>query len=175
MRQHRSLPLTVSDLSSPVGRLCIASRGDTVYYIGFDVAGSEEEMEAHLRRHLPAPPVFEHAPLTGGIRRELEQYFEGTRKRFTVKTQLLGTDFQLQVWTAVRAIPYGSTASYKTIAVMIGNPTATRAVGQAVGRNPIPIIVPCHRVIGDDGKLVGFGGGIERKRRLLSLERTLLV
>jgi O-6-methylguanine DNA methyltransferase len=175
MRQHRSLPLTVSDMPSPVGRLCITYRGDTVYYIAFDVGDSEEMMKEHLERHLPSPLIFEHAPLIRSVQRELEQYFEGTRKRFTIRTQLLGTDFQLQVWTAVRSIPYGSTASYKNIAVTIGNPTATRAVGQAVGRNPIPIIIPCHRVIGEDGKLVGFGGGIDRKRRLLRLERTLLV
>ena len=103
------------------------------------------------------------------------RYFEGKLKKFRIKTVLHGTEFQLQVWTALRSIPYGTTTTYKAIAEDIGNPDATRAAGGAIGKNPLPVIIPCHRVIGVDGSLVGFEGGIERKKILLRLEGALLV
>ncbi len=102
--------------------------------------------------------------------RQLEEYFAGTRKQFDIPLALRGTPFQLEVWHALQQIPYGETRTYAGIAHAIGRPTATRAVGAANGANPIPIIVPCHRVIGSNGSLTGFGGGIDVKRRLLDLE-----
>jgi len=104
-------------------------------------------------------------------RRQLDQYFAGDRTEFDLPLAPAGTPFQLSVWDALRRIPYGETRSYREIAEAIGRPSATRAVGAANGRNPIAVIVPCHRVIGADGSLTGFGGGIERKRLLLDLER----
>ena len=101
---------------------------------------------------------------------QLDEYFAGTRREFDLELAPQGTSFQLAVWTALRAIPYGATASYGDIARAVDRPNAVRAVGQANGRNPIAIVVPCHRVIGSDHSLTGYGGGIERKRFLLALE-----
>lgn len=170
-----STVILLSHLPSPVGNLHIASVQGTVYYVAFERKGYREEMYDFLGRYFPRfdvePAVDEHAK----VHTQLEQYFAGKLQRFSVKTHLLGTDFQLQVLTALRTIPYGTTLTYKAVAGMIGNPQATRAVGGAIGRNPIPVIIPCHRVIGEGGGMVGFGGGIDRKRKLLRLEGVLLV
>jgi methylated-DNA-[protein]-cysteine S-methyltransferase len=101
---------------------------------------------------------------------QLEQYFAGTRREFSVRLEPQGTEFQKKVWAALRQIPYGQTISYAELATRVGNPKASRAVGAANGRNPLPIVVPCHRVIGADGSLVGFGGGLDAKRALLRIE-----
>ena len=105
---------------------------------------------------------------------QLEQYFAGERTGFDVTMELVGTRFERRVWEEVRAIPYGETATYAEIARRIGRPDACRAVGRANGRNPIAVIVPCHRVVGSDGSLTGYAGGIEMKRALLDLERGAL-
>jgi methylated-DNA-[protein]-cysteine S-methyltransferase len=102
---------------------------------------------------------------------QLAEYFNGKRKNFTIPLAPQGTAFQIKVWEALQKIPYSETRSYGEIATMIGNPKASRAVGMANHNNPIVIIIPCHRVIGHDGSLTGFGGGLELKRRLLELER----
>ena len=102
--------------------------------------------------------------------RQLDAYFAGELKDFEIPLDMRGTDFQKTVWTQLTAIPYGETWSYGEMAAAIGKPTASRAVGHANGQNPISIIVPCHRVIGSSGKLVGYGGGLDRKRALLALE-----
>jgi methylated-DNA-[protein]-cysteine S-methyltransferase len=101
---------------------------------------------------------------------QLKSYFAGERKAFDLPLVLEGTEFQKKVWTALQDIPYGETVSYKTLAQRVGSPKAVRAVGAANGANPIPIIIPCHRVIGNDGSLKGFGGGLPLKKRLLELE-----
>jgi len=103
---------------------------------------------------------------------QLDEYFAGTRTEFDVTLRLVGTEFQRRVWSALLEIPYGQTISYGELARRIGQPSASRAVGLANGRNPVGIIVPCHRVIGADGSLTGYGGGIARKRALLDLERS---
>jgi methylated-DNA-[protein]-cysteine S-methyltransferase len=101
---------------------------------------------------------------------ELDEYFAATRTSFDVEVAPTGTDFQVRVWAALRTIPYGTTTSYGELARQVGNPRASRAVGLANGRNPIAIIIPCHRVIGADGSLTGYGGGLPTKRHLLALE-----
>ena len=106
---------------------------------------------------------------------QLEEYFSGVRKSFSVALHPRGNDFQLFVWQALQKIPYGKTVSYLDIAQSIGNPKAVRAVGSANSRNKIPIIIPCHRVIGRDGSLVGYAGGIWRKEYLLKLEKAILI
>ncbi|MBV8438481.1 MAG: methylated-DNA--[protein]-cysteine S-methyltransferase [Silvibacterium sp.] len=103
--------------------------------------------------------------------RQLGEYFAGKRKEFSIPLDMRGTPFQKTVWEALLAIPFGETRSYGQLANQLGNPNATRAVGAANGRNPLSIIVPCHRVIGSSGKLTGFGGGLETKAQLLSLEQ----
>lgn len=108
------------------------------------------------------------------LKAQLRAYFKCELKHFDIPLAPVGTPFQLMVWQALRNIPYGELVSYKTIAKAIGNPKAVRAVGGANGKNPLPIIVPCHRVIGSDGSLTGFGGGLETKKRLIDLERSWL-
>jgi len=102
--------------------------------------------------------------------RQIDEYFNGQRQQFCVPLELAGTPFQQRVWSALLQIPYGQTRSYAQIARQIGTPDAVRAVGAANGRNPVSIVVPCHRVIGSTGKLTGFAGGLEAKAQLLSLE-----
>ena len=112
--------------------------------------------------------------LLASVRAQLRAYFNGELKRFDLTLAPVGTPFQLQVWQALLDIPYGELVSYKAIAEAIGSPKAARAVGGAVGKNPIPIIVPCHRCVGSDGSLTGFGGGLDTKKRLIDLERSNL-
>jgi len=110
-------------------------------------------------------------PLIKKAINQIDEYFSGKRKTFNLPLVLHGTDFQIKVWNALQQIPYGETRSYGEIAIMIKNPKACRAVGMANNRNPIAIVIPCHRVIGSDGSLVGFGGGLGVKEKLLGLER----
>ena len=111
-----------------------------------------------------------HHPVLREALQQLREYFDGKRRKFSVRLDFSGTDFQNEVWNALRTIPFGETRSYGEIADQIGRRRAVRAVGAATGRNPIPIIVPCHRVIGANGTLTGFAGGLEAKARLLALE-----
>ncbi|WP_068159331.1 methylated-DNA--[protein]-cysteine S-methyltransferase [Rhodococcus phenolicus] len=123
-------------------------------------------------RHRPDPATF--GPHTDRgfeqIREELDEYFTGGRTEFTMPLTLTGTEFQRSVWAALRAIDYGTTCTYTELATAIGRPTAIRAVAAANGRNPVSIVVPCHRVIGSDGTLTGYAGGLDRKRFLLDRE-----
>lgn len=109
-------------------------------------------------------------PLAAKHAREIEEYFAGTRREFTIPLAPRGTGFQLAVWNALLEVPYGDTISYAELARRIGRPAAVRAVGAANGANPIPVVIPCHRVIGSNGTLTGYGGGIERKQWLLAHE-----
>jgi methylated-DNA-[protein]-cysteine S-methyltransferase len=119
-----------------------------------------------------APPVSRQPPTANcqPVITQLREYFEGKRRTFDLELAMRGTEFQLAVWSELQRIPYGDTISYSELARRIGKPSAIRAVGAANGANPIPVIVPCHRVIGSNGTLTGYGGGIERKQWLLALE-----
>src|SRR4051812_44395401 len=110
------------------------------------------------------------ATVLAAARRQLDEYFAGARSGFDLPVDLAGTDFQLAVWARLREIPYGATVSYGALAARVGRADVVRAVAAAVGRTPVPIVVPCHRVIGADGSLTGYGGGLPRKRALLDLE-----
>jgi methylated-DNA-[protein]-cysteine S-methyltransferase len=160
--QHRSHVV----IDSPVGPLTLVAAGSTL--VGLSM--SEQ-------RHAPAPESFgepaaedDSEPLAEAAR-QLREYFTGQRTEFDLLLAVDGSAFQRRVWAALRDIPYGDTVSYGQLADRIGQPTASRAVGLANGRNPIGIIVPCHRVVGADGSLTGYGGGIERKRYLLAHEQ----
>jgi methylated-DNA-[protein]-cysteine S-methyltransferase len=144
-------------VSSPLGTLRLLSNGSALVRIEFPGQHGTDG-EARL------DDILEQAA------RELEEYFSGARRRFDVPLAADGTDFQHRVWEALRAIPYGEMRSYRDIADDLGNRQAVRAVGAANGRNPIPIIVPCHRVVGSNGQLTGFAGGLAAKRTLLELE-----
>jgi methylated-DNA-[protein]-cysteine S-methyltransferase len=150
-------------VESPVGMLTLVATDDGLAAILWanDRPGRVRlPIESEDHRH---PVLIETA-------RQLEEYFAGQRTAFTVPLDFSGTDFQRQVWNALRTIPFGETRSYAQIARQIGNPTAMRAVGAANGRNPVSIIVPCHRVIGSLGQLTGFAGGLDVKAQLLALE-----
>lgn len=137
------------------------------------LAGDEDGLTHLLVAGQPAPEGAAEGdtPLLRQAAKELEEYFSGKRKTFSVPLSPRGTPFQQKVWAALRAIPYGRTVCYRDIAEMIGRPAACRAVGNANGKNPIPILIPCHRVIAAGGSLGGYSLGLEMKKRLLELER----
>lgn len=124
-----------------------------------------------FERDIPANVEQSDTPTLQKAAQELSEYFAGNRKEFDIPLNPKGTDFQKSVWNALCTIPYGKTMSYGQVAAQIGNPKASRAVGMANNKNPIPILIPCHRVIGANGKLVGYGGGIWIKQKLLELEQ----
>jgi methylated-DNA-[protein]-cysteine S-methyltransferase len=143
---------------SPVGELLLVGDGESLRALRFAGGGA-----------VP-PGAREDASAFEVALRQLGEYFAGERRAFDVPLDLRGSDFQRAVWAALLEIPYGETASYGDIARRVGRPGKARAVGRANGSNPVAVIVPCHRVIGADGTLTGYGGGLERKRLLLDLE-----
>ncbi len=148
-------------LDTPIGELLLAGDDDALSMIGFP--------KGSMRRDPEPDWIYNEKPLRKA-RQQLEEYFAGSRKEFDLALNINGTEFQVSVLEALRDIPYGETVSYGEIARRIGRPRAVRAVGAANGRNPIPIVVPCHRVIGSSGDLTGFGGGLDTKEALLRLE-----
>jgi methylated-DNA-[protein]-cysteine S-methyltransferase len=158
MNQHT---LYRDTMESPVGPLRLIADDHGLRRICF-ARDRHPRPEDELGQHAPAKLAF--------ARRQLDEYFEGRRRSFDLPLRPLGTSFQLEVWNGLCAIPFGATWSYADLARHIGKPSATRAVGAANGRNPLPIVVPCHRVIGRDGSLTGFGGGLEIKAKLLAIE-----
>ena len=150
------------DMDSPIGQLRLVADDEGLREIRF--------AEPRHPRATPATWVRASAPLAFA-RTQLQEYFAGERVDFDLPLHPLGTPFQLSVWRELAQIPYGVTASYGELAKRIKHPTAVRAVGAANGRNPIPIVVPCHRVIGSNGSLTGFGGGLPVKKFLLELEK----
>ena len=148
--------------ASPIGQLLLAGSADALQVIGFPHGDKARRADIGWERY--GEPFKKTA-------RQLNEYFAGERREFELELAPEGTKFQVEVLEALRGIPYGETRTYRDIAVAVGRPKAVRAVGNANGRNPLPIVIPCHRVIGSDGSLTGFGGGIEVKRYLLDLEQ----
>jgi methylated-DNA-[protein]-cysteine S-methyltransferase len=155
-------PVVYTTVDSPIGQLLLV--GDGRCLRGLHVVEGRRPVAAG-DDWIPAAEPFDQ------VRRQLEEYFEGRRTSFDVPLAMEGTPFQRLVWNALLEIPYGETTSYGELAHRVGQPGAARAVGLANGSNPIAVIVPCHRVIGANGKLTGYGGGMENKRILLDLER----
>lgn len=151
-------------LDSPVGGLLLAGDAQGLKLISFP--------EGKMTRQ-PEPGWTEDPTAFAQARQQLGEYFAGKRRQFDLKLAPEGTAFQLDVLKALQAIPYGQTRSYAELARSIGRPKAVRAVGSANGRNPLPIVIPCHRVIGANGSLTGFGGGLPTKKALLTLENAL--
>jgi methylated-DNA-[protein]-cysteine S-methyltransferase len=158
-------PLTLNGVASaatPLGEVLLLTCDERLVGLYFD-------------RHPRTPTLHgvqrQESETTKRVRAELDEYFAGTRTSFSTPLLLEGTAFQIAVWRALLEIPPGTTATYGEIARQLGRPQAARAVGAANGQNPISIIVPCHRLVGADGSLTGYGWGIDRKRRLLELER----
>jgi methylated-DNA-[protein]-cysteine S-methyltransferase len=161
---QKEVPATIlwEEVDSPLGVFLLAGDGETLIQARLPGGWSRDEL----------PTEWVHR--TGGLdvaANQLAEYFAGTRTQFELEFAPQGTTFQLAVWRALSAIPYGTTASYKQVATAVGNERATRAVGLANNRNPIALFVPCHRVIGADGSLTGYGGGLEMKSWLLDHER----
>jgi methylated-DNA-[protein]-cysteine S-methyltransferase len=141
-----------------MGRVTVVENGDAITHVYFGEV-------------IPKDANIEETPLLKRAGKELKEYFEGKRKTFDLPLAPAGTEFLKKVWTALQDIPYGRTCTYKEIAESVGNPKACRAVGMANNRNPIPFIIPCHRVIGANGKLVGYAGGLEMKEKLITMEK----
>lgn len=156
------MQLRYRTVESPVGPLTLAGEGSTLMHLRM----ADQTHEPDRSGWTPAgPDAF------ADVVEQLNAYFAGTLNEFDVDLQLEGTQFQRRVWAALQTIPYGETRSYGAIAEQIGSPGGSRAVGLANGRNPIAIIVPCHRVIGAAGSMTGYGGGIDRKKMLIALEK----
>lgn len=158
-------------MQSPIGPLLLASTEEGLCYIDF---GTEKEAVQNLlcwskKTFIGVTPVLDDA-LNQKSKQQLQEYFAGKRTLFDLPITLFGTPFQKSVWTELSRIPYGETRSYKDIALSIGAVKAVRAIGGANNHNPIPIVIPCHRVIGSNGALVGYGGGLSIKEHLLKLE-----
>ena len=154
-----------TSFESPVGSLLLAGDRKSLRQVSFANSKHSASPRSDWKQN--------RAAFTEVIR-QLQAYFRGELKEFDLPLAMEGTEFQLHVWHELRAIPYGETISYAQLAVRVGNPKAVRAVGLANGSNPIPIIVPCHRVIGSNGSLTGFGGGLSMKKKLLELENKQL-
>ena len=155
-------------VESPIGTLVLEADDDSLLGIRLPGSGSSRPTAGS-----PTPGRTVAEPADGPLsatKRQLEEYFAGRRRRFDLPFTLSGTDFQRDVWRSLADIPYGEVVSYAELAEMVGRPTAFRAVGQANGANPIPIVLPCHRVVASGGRIGGYGGGLPMKRRLLALE-----
>ncbi len=147
---------------SPIGELTLLGKGPTLLRIAF-----ETDAWVPGREHREDPAAFEEAVA------QLDEYFAGTRRTFDLPFALEGTEFQMKVWSALAAIPFGATCAYGELALRLGAASAARAVGAACGRNPLPVIIPCHRAVAADGRLAGYRGGLDAKRRLLAHENGL--
>ena len=154
--------MNYSYMETPIGTLLIAGDDRAIHKIYFPKNGKAEKPEADWVES-------SRGPIAAAVR-QLKEYFAGKRADFDLPLAPDGTEFQHAVWNQLQEIPYGETISYGELAKRVGNPKASRAVGAANGQNPIPIVIPCHRVIGSNGKLTGFGGGLPTKERLLALE-----
>jgi methylated-DNA-[protein]-cysteine S-methyltransferase len=157
------MSLSYKFTDSPIGKLKLVASEDGLVAVLWEV---ENPRRVRLEEMVEDPDQ----PVLLDAERELKEYFAGKRNKFSVRLDMRGTQFQKQVWDALQRIPFGETRTYGQLARQLGDPNATRAVGAANGRNPIAIVVPCHRVIGSTGKLTGFAGGLDAKAYLLNLE-----
>jgi len=154
-----------TEMKSPLGTLLLTAENGSL--VGVHFPGQK-----HDRPRQPDWQRADDEPVLAQARAELAEYFEARRATFDLPLAPQGTPFQRAVWQALLAVPFGATSTYGAIAAAIRRPTAVRAVGAAIGANPIGIIVPCHRIVGADGRLTGYAGGLERKAKLLALERS---
>ena len=159
--------------SSPCGELELASLGEELVMCDWVNGWHRQAGLRRTARLLKAEFAPGDSPIINRALEELGEYFAGRRRTFDIRVRLVGSDFQVALWKALSDIPYGQLVTYGTLARRLGKPSATRAVANAVGANPFSIIIPCHRVIGADGSLTGYGGGYSAKRKLLALETGL--
>ncbi|MBL7995680.1 methylated-DNA--[protein]-cysteine S-methyltransferase [bacterium] len=158
-------------IKSPIGDMVLGSVDDKICFLEFHLPERYDEMSDKIRKVYDAELVEGTNNVIEQAEEQLQEYFTGKRKNFTVPLDLRGTEFELKIWDQLLKIPYGQVCSYGDIAKKINNPKSVRAVGGANHNNPIAIIVPCHRVVGKSGSLVGYGGGVEKKKFLIELEK----
>ena len=169
----RSDPVLTLGIATPIGRLHIAATPRAIVRIELPAVRAEVRMNVWLALHFPlAPKRSGVSPILKKAAQQIEAYFTSDASDFSVPVELWGTPFQTSVWKAVAKIPPGSTRSYADVAMMIERPRAVRAVGGAQAANPLPILIPCHRVVGADGSLTGYAGGLDVKQWLLEHEAT---
>ena len=161
-------------IETPIGTMIACGDSNGICMLEFSDRKALPTELKQISKHFDANIIQGENPHFITLEKELKEYFEGKRTEFSVPLSPVGTDFQKQVWEVLRTIPYGTTRSYQEQANILGNPKGVRAVANANGLNKISIIIPCHRVIGSDGKLTGYGGGIWRKQKLLELEKAIL-
>jgi len=160
-----NLPIAYVLWESPLGRMMLVAEGDALVGVYFD----------GQRHQPPVGAAWRQRPESAVLRRavtQLAEYFAGSRTRFDLPLAPAGTPFQRAVWQAIAAVPAGRTISYTELAANVGRPASVRAAGTATGRNPLSVVIPCHRIVGADGSLTGYAGGLERKAALLALERS---
>src|SRR6478752_9210083 len=154
-------------IDSPVGKLLVAATERGLARIHYDPEGQEDELARVFGRRVLRSPIDD-------VRRELDEYFDGRRREFDLPLDLRVAPFPADVLRELALVPYGRTDTYGALAARVGRPKAARAVGTVMNRNPIPIVLPCHRIVGADGSLTGYAGGLDVKRRLLRLEGAIL-
>ncbi|MGO4887608.1 methylated-DNA--[protein]-cysteine S-methyltransferase [Anaerobacillus sp. MEB173] len=162
------------EMDSPLGPLTIVSSSQGVCHIEFgSIEQTLPQLKGWLKKHFLKFELILNQEKSQPVITQLQEYFSGERYQFDLSLDLVGTPFQIRVWEALQKIDYGETRSYKQLAQDIGAPKAVRAIGGANNKNPIPIIIPCHRVIGSNGAMVGYGGGLDKKEHLLEIEGSL--
>ena len=162
--------INIQFYKSPVGELIIGSFEDKLVLADWRYRKMRDQIDKRIQSKLQSEYSKQTSPVIEMTIVQLEEYFAGKRQEFDIPILMVGTDFQKQVWVELQKIPFGKTATYLQLAQNMNNPNAVRAVANANGANAISIIIPCHRIIGSDGKLVGYAGGLQAKKKLLELE-----
>ncbi len=173
MQSHSTI--LTGTVSTPLGGMLAGATQQGICLLEFADSGRAEPELRRLEKRLGAAALAGESPLIGELQTQLDEYFNGRRRQFDLALVTVGTAFQERVWAGLLAIPYGETRSYRRLAQELGRANAVRAVGTANGDNPIAILIPCHRLIGSDGSLTGYGGGLWRKKKLLELEEGAIV
>ena len=166
--------INIQYYKTPYAEFLLGAFEEKLCILDYRYRVKRDSIDRRLKKALNAEYIETDSPVLQQTRQALDEYFKGERKEFTIPLLILGSDFQKSVWHALLQIPYGKTASYLELSKIIGNEKAVRAVANANGANAISIIIPCHRIIGTDGKLTGYAGGLPLKKKLLELENNLL-
>ena len=165
--------ISIQYLNTPVGEMILGSYDNKLCIADWRSRTTRESIDKRVQKGLHAIFVEEESTVLKLVKEELEEYFKGVRKTFDIPLLLVGTEFQKSVWKGLIQVPYGMTASYRELALSIDHKKAVRAVASAVGANAISIFIPCHRIIGSDGSLTGYAGGLDTKKNLLKIENKL--
>ena len=163
--------INIQYCKTKIGELILGSFEDKLCLLDFRYRKMRKTVDKRIKIGLKAKFIEQNTEIIEKTRAELDEYFQGNRKEFDIILQMVGTDFQKSVWNALLKVPYGTTSTYLQLAYDINNEKAVRAVARANGANSMAIIIPCHRIIGSNGELVGYGGGLPVKKRLLTLEK----